>query len=167
MHYICDIQNSTSSTWKTHEAVWKSGKKKSNWNCIGIAHLTKQLPKLLCKQFAKLPAIKLMKYADCHSSAQRAVVAHTVTHTHTQQLCCQKSSYSMWEVGVCGAVCPSYHCHDYHVSLTAFKYRHWLISSGQISEQKELQKQQYSDNEVIEQECTRVSIKWGEEEASH
>lgn len=41
-----------------------------------------------------------------------------------------------------------------------------LISSGQISEQKELQKQQYSDSKVIEQENRRVSIKWGEEEIS-
>lgn len=41
-----------------------------------------------------------------------------------------------------------------------------LISSGQISEQKELQKQQYSDRKVIEQENMGAGIKRGEEEAS-
>lgn len=42
-----------------------------------------------------------------------------------------------------------------------------LISSVQTSEQKELQKYQYSDSKVVEQENMRVSIKQGEEEASH
>lgn len=42
-----------------------------------------------------------------------------------------------------------------------------LISSGQITEQKELQKQQYSDSKAIGQENVRLSIKWREEEESH